>query len=236
MEIETIVVFLPVPWHFTSPFDCLCKVLLPFSSQIWSGPLLISPLVRTSVACSQFCAMAFVAFCCISLPSLSTHLCLVSVLIRGFYNVSQFQNYVTVSLSNLFVLSSGQRDLSVSESLRGNWSISFLILYPIIVKDKYVQSTLTVIFCPFSFHLLPLSGNVNNIAAAAVCLRIVLVQKYFWNCSFRIPYCYRRAPYYINHSCNERTRVHSVKCFKILLWAFKRYLWVFQMWFRAFAE
>lgn len=85
LKIETVVVFLPVPWHFMSPFDCLSKILLPFSSEIWPGPLLKSPLVRTSLACSQFCVMAFVSFCCISLPSLSTHLWLVSVLIRSFY-------------------------------------------------------------------------------------------------------------------------------------------------------
>lgn len=236
LKIETMVVALPVPWHVMSPFDCLYKVLLLFPSQIWPGPLLISPLVRTSVACSQFCAMAFVAFCCISLPSLSTHLSLVSVLIRGFYTCFTISELCSSFSSILFVLSSGLRDLSISQGLRGNWSISFLILYPIIVKDKYVQSTLTVIFCLFSFHLLPLSGSVNNLSVTALCLRVVIVQKYFWDCTFRIPYCYKRAPYYINLCCNGRTRVHSVKCLKILLWAFRRYLWVFQMWFRAFPE
>lgn len=44
-------------------------------------------------------------------------------------HISQFQSYVAVSLSNLFVFSSRLRDLSVSQGLRGDWSISFLILY-----------------------------------------------------------------------------------------------------------
>lgn len=230
LKIETILV--PVPWHIMSPFDCLYKLLLLFPSQIWPGPLLLSCLVRTSVACSQFCAMAFVAFCCISLPSLSIHLSLVSVLIRGFYRCF----IISELCSNLFksVCAFLRTEGLVSKS-RFESQLKYQ-LPNFIVKDKYVQSTWTVILCLFSFHLLPLSGSVNNVAVAAMCLRVVIVQKYFWDCTFRIPYCYKRTPYYINLYCNGRTRVPSVKCLKILLWAFRRYLWVFQMWFMAFPE
>lgn len=109
-------------------------------------------------------------------------------------HVSQFQNYVAVSLSKLFVLSSGPRDLPVSQGLKGNWSISFLILYPIIVNDKYVQSTLTVISCLFLFHLLPLSGNVNNVAVTAMCLRVVIAQSIFETILSEFPIVVREFP------------------------------------------
>lgn len=93
LKIETVVVFLPLPWHFMSPFNCLFEVLLPFSSQIWPGPLLIPPLFRTLMACSQFCATAVVAFCGISFPGLSTHpTCLGSY--QGL--LSMFHNFRTM--------------------------------------------------------------------------------------------------------------------------------------------
>lgn len=109
-------------------------------------------------AVSHFLVYPHVYNLCLFLSGASTH-------------ASWFQNYLAVPLPNLSLLPLGLRDRSASHGLRDNWSISYLILYPIIVK--YVQSTMICHLLSL-FNLLPLSGNVNE-KEAAISLRIEIV-------------------------------------------------------------